>query len=173
AGRVPVLVDGELAIWDTLAIAEYVAEQHPDKQLWPADRAGRARARSICAEMHSGFAALRNHCPMNIEASLPVIGQLVWRDQASVRADVARIVAMWSELLEQHGGPLLFGAFSIPDAYFAPVCMRITTYGLPVPAPINAYIDRVRALPGVKAWIDEALAENDFRDFEEPYRLRR
>jgi glutathione S-transferase len=69
--------------------------------------------------------------------------------------------------------PLLFGAFSIPDAYFAPVCMRITTYGLPVPAPINAYIDRVRALPGVKAWIDEALAENDFRDFEEPYRLRR
>jgi len=173
AGRVPVLVDGELAIWDTLAIAEYVAEQHPDKQLWPADRAGRARARSICAEMHSGFAALRNHCPMNIEASLPVIGQLVWRDQPDVRANVARIVAMWSELLDQHGGPLLFGAFSIPDAYFAPVCMRITTYGLPVPAPINAYIDRVRALPGVKAWIDEALAENDFRDFEEPYRLRR
>lgn len=173
AGRVPVLVDGELAIWDTLAIAEYVAEQHPDRKLWPADRAARARARSVCAEMHSGFSALRSNCPMNIEASLPVIGQLVWRDQGSVRNDVTRIIAMWSELLEQHGGPLLFGAFTIADAYFAPVCMRIRTYGLPVPAHIDAYIDRVRALPGVKAWIDEALAEQDFLDFEEPYRLRR
>jgi glutathione S-transferase len=173
AGRVPVLVDGDLAIWDTLAIAEYVAEHHPDKQLWPADRAARARARSVCAEMHSGFSALRSNCPMNIEASLPVIGQLVWRDQASVRADVSRIVEMWSELLEQHGGPLLFGAFTIADAYFAPVCNRFYTYGLPVPAHISAYIDRVRALPGIKAWIDEALAEQDFLDFEEPYRLRR
>ena len=173
AGRVPVLLDGEFAIWDTLAIAEYVAEKFPDKSLWPADRLKRARARSVCAEMHAGFAALRNACPMNIEASLPDIGALAWRDKPAVRADLERIVEMWSGLLEAHGGPLLFGDFSIADAYFAPVCMRLATYGLPVPAGINAYVERVRALPGVAAWIADALAERDFRDFEEPYRLGR
>ena len=173
AGRVPVLVDGDLAIWDTLAIAEYVAEGHPEKHLWPRDRAARARARSVCAEMHSGFSALRANCPMNIEASLPQAGQLIWRDQPGVRDDVHRIVAMWTQLLAQHRGPLLFGEFSIADAYFAPVCMRFRTYALPVPATINAYVDRVSALPGIRAWIDAALAEKDFLDFEEPYRLHR
>ncbi len=172
-GKVPVLVDGDLIVWDTLAIAEFVAETWPDKQLWPQDAKARARARSVCAEMHSGFTALRSHCPMNIEANLAQTGALIWRDQAGVRADVQRLVEMWSALLEEHGGPLLFGKFSVADAYFAPVCMRLHTYGLPVPAPIQAYVDRVRALPGVKAWIDEALAEKDFLDFEEPYRLRR
>ena len=172
AGRVPVLIDGDLVVWDTLAIAEYVAERNPGKHLWPADRAARARARSVCAEMHSGFSALRNHCPMNIEAALPEIGQLVWRDRPDVRADVARIVAMWSGLLDRHGGPMLFGEFSIADAYFAPVCMRIRTYALPVPAPVRAYVERVSALPGVRAWIDGALAEHDFFDADEPYRIR-
>ncbi|HEY1091311.1 MAG TPA: glutathione S-transferase family protein [Burkholderiaceae bacterium] len=172
-GKVPVLLDGDLAVWDTLAIAEYLAERFPDKQLWPTDTKARARARSICAEMHAGFTALRSHCGMNIEASLPEAGQLIWRDQAGVRADVARIVAMWTALLEDHGGPMLFGPFSIADAYFAPVCMRLLTYGLPVPAEIGAYVDRVRALPGVQRWIEGALAEADFRDFEEPYRLGR
>ena len=172
AGRVPVLIDGELVIWDTLAIAEYLAEQHPDKQLWPADRAARARARSVCAEMHSGFSALRNACPMNVEAALPEAGKIIWRDNAGVRADVGRLVAMWSDLLEAHGGPLLFGSFSIADAYFAPVCMRFRTYRLPVPAAITAYVERVSALPGVRAWIDAAEAEHDFLDFEEPYRLK-
>ena len=89
------------------------------------------------------------------------------------RADVSRLVTMWSELLAAHKGPMLFGAFSIADAYFAPVCMRLKTYALPVPAEISAYVERVRALPGVKAWIDDALAEKDFLDFEEPYRLKR
>jgi glutathione S-transferase len=172
AGRVPALVDGELVVWDTLAIAEYLAERFPDKHLWPADRAARARARSICAEMHSGFAALRGACPLNVEASLPEAGALAWRDKPEVRGDVARLVAMWSELLAQHGGALLFGAFSIADAYFAPVCLRLHTYALPVPAPIAAYVERVRALPGVRAWIDGALAEKEFLDFEEPYRLQ-
>lgn len=170
--KVPLLMDGDLAIWDTLAIAEYVAEQFPDQQLWPQATADRARARSICAEMHAGFTALRSHCPMNIEASLAETGRLVWRDKPAVRADVARLVAMWSELLRQHGGPLLFGRFTVVDAYFAPVCMRIKTYALPVPPQIAAYAERVGELPGVKAWIDAALAEHDFRDFEEPYRLR-
>jgi glutathione S-transferase len=172
-GKVPVLVDGDLVVWDTLAIAEYVAEKFPDKQLWPADAKARARARSICAEMHTGFSALRNHCGMNIEASLGDTGQLIWRDQPAVRADVARLQDMWSALLAEHGGPMLFGGFSIADAYFAPVCTRLKTYALPVSEEISAYIDRVYALPGVKAWVDDALAEKDFLAFEDPYRLGR
>ena len=172
-GKVPVLLDGDLAVWDTLAIAEYLAEQYPDKQLWPADVKARARARSICAEMHSGFGALRSACPMNIEADLSDTGRLIWRDKPAVRADVARIVAMWGELLANYKGPLLFGSFSIADAYFAPVAMRLSRYALPVPQEISAYIERLSALPGVKAWVDDALAENDFREFEEPYRLSR
>ena len=174
--KVPLLMDGDLAVWDTLAIAEYVAEyaaeQFPEKHLWPADRAARARARSICAEMHAGFTALRGNCPMNIEAQLADTGALIWRDKPAVRADVQRLVDMWTALLQEHGGPMLFGAFSVADAYYAPVCMRIKTYALPVPDAISAYIDRVCALPGVQAWITDALAEKDFLDFEEPYRLK-
>ena len=173
-GKVPALVDGDLAVWDTLAIAEYLAEQFPDKHLWPADKADRARARSVCAEMHSGFGALRSHCPMNIEARLPQVGQLVWRDQASVRADVQRLESMWRSLLEVHGGKhFLFGDFSIADAFFAPVCMRLKTYALPVATDTAAYIERVSQAPGVAAWISDALAEHDFLDFEEPYRVGR
>lgn len=173
AGRVPVLDDKGFRVWDTLAIAEYLAERFPDKQLWPRGVQERARARSICAEMHSGFGALRTACPMNIEADLRSTGQLIWRDKHAVRADMARLVSMWSELLARHRGPMLFGDFSIADAYFAPVCMRLSSYGLPVPQDIGDYIGRLSALPGVKAWIDGAMAENDFRNFEEPYRLHR
>lgn len=171
-GKVPVLVDDGFAIWDTLAIAEYLAERFPEKHLWPADAKARARARSVCAEMHSGFAALRKHCGMNIEASLPEVGRIVWRDQPSVRADVARIEALWTELLAAHGGPMLFGAFGIADAYFAPVCSRIRTYALPVGPTVAAYVDRVHALPAMRAWTEQALAEHDFVDFDEPYRAR-
>jgi glutathione S-transferase len=170
--KVPLLVDGDLAVWDTLAIAEYLAEQYPDKHLWPTERTARATARSLCAEMHSGFTALRGNCPMNIEADLADTGALIWRDKPGVRADVQRIVSMWSALLQEHGGPMLFGAFTVADAYFAPVCMRLKAYALPVPAPIAAYIARVCALPGVHAWMAGALAENDFLDFEEPYRMK-
>ena len=173
AGKVPLLVDGDLAVWDTLAIAEYVAEQFPEKNLWPADKKARARARSICAEMHSGFTALRSHCIMNIEADLPEAGAIIWRDQPDVRSNVQRLVAMWTELLEQHGGAMLFGDFTIADAYFAPICTRIKTYHLPVPEAISAYIERVLALPAVQAWVNEAKAEADFLPFEEPYRLSR
>ena len=173
-GKVPALLDGDLAVWDTLAIAEYLAEQFPDKHLWPADKADRARARSVCAEMHSGFGALRSHCPMNIEARLPQVGHLVWRDQHGVRADVQRLESMWRSLLEVHGGKhFLFGDFSIADAFFAPVCMRLTTYALPVATDTAAYIERVSQAPGVAAWISDALAEQDFLAFEEPYRVGR
>jgi glutathione S-transferase len=172
-GKVPLLVDGDLVVWDTLAISEYVAEQFPDKHLWPQDKAARASARSLCAEMHSGFGALRSACPMNIEASLPETGALIWRDNAGVRADVARLVSMWQACLRHSGGPLLFGDFSVADAYFAPVCMRLVTYALPLPDDVAAYVQRVCALAGVKAWMDGARAEHDFLDFEEPYRLHR
>ncbi len=173
AGRVPVLVDDGFAVWDTLAIAEYLAERFAQKKLWPADPKARARARSVCAEMHSGFSALRSHFPMNIEARLPEVGARVLAEQPGVRADLDRIVAMWSELLREHGGPLLFGEFSIADAYFAPVVMRLTTYAPPLPEAISAYMARVQALPGVAAWVQDALAEHDFLDFEEPYRKQR
>lgn len=170
-GKVPLLVDEDLAVWDTLAIAEYIAEQHPDKQLWPAERAARAQARSVCAEMHSGFTNLRGNCPMNIEADLATTGALIWRDKPGVRTDIQRLVEMWTGLLDTYGGPLLFGKFSVADAYFAPVCMRLKTYALPVPAHIAAYVERVCALPSVQAWVEQAKAERDFLDFEEPYRL--
>ena len=172
AGRVPVLVDGDLTVWDTLAIAEYLAEQFPEKQLWPKDAKARARARSVCAEMHSGFGAVRSHFPMNIEAELPEVGARVLAEQAAVRTDLERLFEMWSALLAAHGGPLLFGAFTIADAYFAPVVMRLKTYGIASPAAIDAYTRRVQALPGVAAWVTDALAERDFLDFEEPYRSR-
>ena len=163
-GKVPVLqtrVGGEeVAVWDTLAIAEFVAElaaqQSPGLALWPQDTTARALA-----------------CPMNIEAQLPQVGALIWRDQPDVRADVARLHTLWEGLLARSGGPLLFGAFSVADAYFAPVCMRLNTYALPVSATVQAYVDRVTALPGLQAWIQDALAEQDFLDFEEPYRLGR
>jgi glutathione S-transferase len=170
-GKVPVLTHEGFAVWDTLAIAEYLAEQFPEKNLWPAEPQARARARSICAEMHSGFAGLRSACPMNIEAHLPEVGALALRDQPAVRADLQRVIALWSGLLTEYQGPMLLGAFSIADAYFAPVVMRLVTYALPVPAEVKAYMDRLCALPGVKAWTDGALAEKDFIDFEEPFRL--
>jgi glutathione S-transferase len=173
AGKVPILVDDGLVVWDTLAIAEYVAERFPEHQLWPRERAARARARSVCAEMHSGFSALRSACPMNIEARLPEIGAIVLRDQSGVRGDLDRITQMWSTLLREHGGPMLFGAFSVADAYYAPVVMRLRTYELPVPEDVAAYMQRVVELPGVQAWIADALREQDFLDFEEPYRLVR
>jgi glutathione S-transferase len=174
AGRVPVLVDGDLAVWDTLAIAEYLAEKFPALALWPADPKQRARARSVCAEMHSGFGELRNHFPMNIEAALPEVGTRVLAEKPAVRADVARIENMWSQLLAQHGGPFLFGPrFTIPDAFFAPVCTRLRTYGVPVNPRVAAYVDTVFALPGMQAWVRDALDEKEFLQFDEPYRTGR
>jgi glutathione S-transferase len=175
-GKVPALVHssaaGDVKIWDTLAIAEYAAEQFPDKNLWPIDSAARATARSICAEMHAGFTGLRGNCPMNIEPALPDIGKLVLRDKPAVQADLDRLIAMWSELLLKYKGSMLFGDFSAADAYFSPVCMRLSTYALPVPQHIAAYVARVTNLPSVQAWIKEALAEKDFVDFDEPYRIK-
>lgn len=171
AGRVPVLLlDDGHAVWDTLAIVETLAEKFPDRALWPGDANTRALARSACAEMHSGFTALRTHFPMNIEASLPDVGARMLAEKPEVRADIARLGALWQQLLARSGGPLLFGGFSIADAFFAPVCTRLRTYGIALPDAIDAYVDRVLALPGVAAWIADARAEQRFLQFEEPYR---
>lgn len=173
AGRVPVLVDGDLAVWDTLAIAETLAEKFPQLGLWPGDARTRARARSISAEMHSGFGDLRNHCPMNIEASLPEAGARVMAEQAGVRADLERLIGMWRDALNASRGPFLFGNYSIADAFYAPVLARIRTYALPMPKDILAYSDRMFASKGLSAWVSDALAEQDFIPFEEPYRSAR
>ena len=172
-GKVPLLVDEGLAVWDTLAIAEYLAERFPERGLWPADIEQRARARCLCAEMHSGFGALRNSFPMNIDANLPDIGQKVLRESLAAQQDLDRIVTMWSQQLASVGGPYLFGSFCIADAYFAPVCTRIRTYALPTNPQVTAYVERVFALPAMEAWVQDSLAEKDFLDFDEPYRKHR
>ena len=174
AGKVPVLIDASLgansAIWDSLAVCEYLTETYPELHLGPRDKAARARARSVCAEVHSGLVPLRSHCPMNIEAHLPEIGARLLHDHADLRANLQRVVTMWQTELTQSGGPMLFGAFSIADAFFAPVCMRIRTYGLPLPEDVQAYVARMVSLPSVSRWMQEALAEKDFIASPEPYR---
>jgi len=174
AGKVPVLVDDDgFAVWDSLAIAEYVAEKFPEKALWPRDVRRRARARSVCAEMHSGFGTMRDVFGMNIEASLPEVGARVLAGNEAARADLARMTRLWQEALDASGGPFLFGEFSIADAYFAPVVMRMRTYALPVPPDVAAYVERATAAKGTAAWIRGALAEQEFLQFEEPYRSSR
>ena len=172
AGKVPVLVDGDITVWDSLAIAEYVAEAHPEKALWPQDKANRAHARAITAEMHSGFQALRNACPMNIEADLAEVGQGLWQENADLRADVAYLEAMWGELLAD-GREFLFGRFCIADAFYAPVVMRLQGYGLPVNEVTQAYMARIQAHPAVDMWLQAALQEKLFVAIDEPYRQHR
>lgn len=172
-GKVPVLLVDGFAVWDTLAIVETVADLHPQHAVWPRAQQARARARSLCAEMHAGFGALREHAPMNIEASLPDVGARLVREHDGVRRDLARIDTLWREQLADSGGPFLFGDFGAADAFYAPVVSRVRTYGLPVSDAARAYIDRVWASPGVAAWVAEGLAERDFLDFEEPYRSSR
>jgi glutathione S-transferase len=166
AGKVPVLViDGE-PVWDSLAIAETAAELFPEKQLWPADAKARRLARSACAEMHSGFQALRGKMPMNIKGSHPGKGLT-----PESQRDIDRIVALWSECREKFGsgGSLLFGKFSIADAFFAPVVMRFRTYAIEVPRLAKDYCAAVEALPAVREWIEAAQKEKKFVAEDEPY----
>ena len=171
ARSVPVLMDEGFAVWDTVAINEYLAERHA--AVWPNNRLHRARARCLVAEMHAGFSALRSHCPMNIEAQLPDVGARVWAEEPAVRHNVARIEAAFADALASSGGPFLFGDFCAADAFYAPVCMRLVTYALPVSDTTRDYVQRVAAAPGVAAWISDALAEQDYLDFEEPHRKQR
>lgn len=172
-GRVPVLEDQGLWIWDSLAIAEYLAERFPDKALWPEHTQARALARCLCAEMHSGFGALRQHFPMNMELADPTIGPRVLARESAAAADLARIDQLFQTTLAQSTGPLLFGRFSIADAYFAPVVSRIRSYGLPVSETSTRYMNAVWALPALQEWLQAGLAERDFLSNEELYRRSR
>jgi glutathione S-transferase len=156
SGKVPVLVDGDITVWDSLAIIEYVAERFPEAHLWPEDRASRAHARSISAEMHSGFAALRNECGMNLHRS---VGAIALSENA--RADIARVQQIWIECRERYGksGPFLFGAFSGADAMFAPVVHRFRTYAIEVAPKARDYMDAMMALPAFQEWTRAGLAE--------------
>ncbi|KAF0813803.1 Stringent starvation protein A [Andreprevotia sp. IGB-42] len=154
-GKVPALVDGDLVIWETLAIAEYLAEKYPQAQLWPADAKARAVARAACAEMHAGFVPLRSLCNMDLSQRKQI------EVPADVQADVDRIVALWADCRARfgQGGPFLFGAFSWADAFFAPVATRFRTYGIALPADAQAYADLLLGLPAFKAWEAAGLAE--------------
>ena len=170
-GKVPVLIDEGLVIWDSLAIAEYLAEIHPHLPLWPSPTHLRAHARNLCADIHSGYSALRQHCAMNIEADLRDVGKSLWTQKADLRADVQRLCqALGKPLLQQTQPDMLMRGFGIVDAFYAPVCSRIQTYGLPVSDVVQAYVERVLALPAVQQWCDDARQEQDFLPFEELYR---
>jgi glutathione S-transferase len=155
-GKVPCLRHGELVVWDSLAIGEYVAELAPAAGLWPADRATRAVARSVCAEMHSGFAALRANMTMNIRAAKPGAGHT-----PDALADVAAIQARWRQLRERHGagGDFLFGAFTLADCFYAPVVTRFRTYAVALDPVAQRYCDAVLAVPEMQRWCAAAREE--------------
>ncbi len=163
---VPVLWSAEQSVWDSLAIMEAVHEWFPQKNVWPQDPKARAYARSASAEMHSGFRDLRNNMPMNIRGSHPGMGLT-----AEVKANLARIEALWGEARSRFGqdGPFLFGAFSAADAMFAPVVMRLKTYAVPQGPEARRYCEAMRASPGVSAWVESALRESEFVAEAEPY----
>ncbi len=156
AGKVPCLIDGATRVWDSLAILEYLAETH--RTLWPAAPAARAVARSISAEMHSGFPHLREHMAMNVRRRLPGRGRT-----PETLADIARVLAIWSDCRARFngGGPFLFGRFGAADAMYAPVVLRFRTYEVELPAECRAYSDAVLALPAMREWIDAAERETE------------
>lgn len=153
---VPRLTHDGIAVWDTLAIAEYLNEQYPQAGLFPSDRAARAHCRSICGEMHSGFSNLRSALPMNLKEHFPDFK--VW---AGAQADIDRIMTIWRECLTKHKGPYLFGKLSVADAMYAPVCARFTTYNVKMDAVVGAYCRRIMALPMMTEWIKAAKTEPD------------
>lgn len=165
-GKVPVLLVDMQPVWDSLAICETAAERFPEKRLWPEDASARAHARAICAEMHAGFGNLRGAMPMNIRAALPGKGR-----SAAVERDIERAVALWSDCRQRYGqgGAMLFGHFTIADAYFTPVVMRFITYAVSLPRPARDYVEAVRNLSAVAEWMAAAKRETAFVAADEPY----
>ena len=155
SGKVPLLIHGSLKIWDSLAIAEYLADLFPQAGLWPSDLGARAAARSISAEMHSGFQALRSTCPMDLGLDSPMTDL-----SDDLLADIRRIEAVWSQCRAIYGvhGPFLFGGFTIADAMFAPVVTRFRTYHLPLNAAGQSYCDTIAGLPWMQEWTQAALS---------------
>jgi glutathione S-transferase len=165
SGKVPALIHGDIRVWDSLAICEYLAERFPEKQLWPTDVAARAAARSVSAEMHSGFQALRQNMFMNIRRRMPTRGRT-----PETLADIERIVAIWNGCRTRYasGGPFLFGAFSIADAMYAPVALRFQTYAVTVDGAAGAYAKTMLGLPAVLEWVAAAHAEKEQLAHYEP-----
>jgi glutathione S-transferase len=156
-GRVPALRHGDLVVWDSLAISEYLSETWPEAALWPRDRARRAAARAVCAEMHSGFAALRRHMPMNVRRSSPGKGRA-----ADVKEDIERVLALWHDSRARFGagGDFLFGRWTLADCFFAPVVSRFRTYAVEVDETARAYMDAAWSRPEMQAWRAAAGAES-------------
>jgi glutathione S-transferase len=155
-GKVPVLIDGDVTIWESLAIMEYVADKYPDKAVWPRDPAARAHARSAASEMHAGFMGIRSHCPMNLTK------RFAPKDRGEeCAADVVRLQQLWREARERFGadGPFLYGGFMAADAMFAPVVTRLDTYQIAVEADTRAYMNAVLSHPAFIAWRDSAMQE--------------
>jgi len=166
--KVPVLIDGKTKVWESLAILEYLADRFPDAGLWPDDTAARAMARSVAAEMHAGFTALRGHMPMNLRKSFPGKGR-----GPGVADDVRRLTEIWRQCRETYGGegPFLFGRFSSADAMFAPAVTRLDTYAVEMDAVCRKYVDTILALPTFQEWLIAAKAEPwiiDADEVEEP-----
>jgi glutathione S-transferase len=156
SGRVPVLVHGDVRIWDSLAIAEYLHEVFPDKGLWPTNIAERALARSVSAEMHSGFGAMRQQLSMNVTKRFPTPALT-----DDTQSDLKRVFDIWNECLSRSGGPFLFGSFTIADAMYAPVTTRLTTYSIPLTGAIEKYVHTIAALPAMQEWVRGAMVEEE------------
>lgn len=156
SGRVPVLIDGDTVVWDSLAICEYLNERFPDRNLWPKDAKARAMARSVSAEMHSGFTALREHLPMKFRETFPQKPL-----QPNVKADISRILQLWNDCRARFGagGPFLFGPYTIADAIYTPVVSRFKTYAVPLEGSAAAYAEAIWSLPSVAEWLAAARAE--------------
>jgi len=156
AGLVPILYDGDQRIWDTLAIAEYLHEQHPEARLWPEDEEKRAVARAVTCQMHSGFLALRSNMPMNIRHRAPSVGR-----GPGVLEDIAQMTALWREMRSQYGsgGDFLFGEWCIADAFYTPPAFRFQTYEIPLEGEAAAYAESLLAMPEVREWAEAGIAE--------------
>lgn len=161
AKRVPVLVDGTIAVWDTSAIYGYVRSQHPQAVGWPTDRQAQATARSIAAEMHSGFLGIREQLPQNIRARMPIPRTAF---ATATQHEINRVEKMWADAYETYGGPWLFGGFSLADVVYAPVALRFVTYQTQIVAEAQPFVQAVQSLPSIQSWAADSAVETETID---------
>lgn len=166
SGKVPALIDGDVTVWESLAICEYLAERFPEKHLWPADIKARALARAVSTEMHAGFGALRQHMSMNCRKRLPGKGRT-----PEVLKDIERIRTIWNDCRARFGkhGDFLFGHFTVADAMYAPVALRFVTYAVEPDPVCTAYVSAITSLPAIQQWLADAKAETEVIPKFEPY----
>lgn len=153
SGKVPALIDGKITVWESLAIAEYLNEKFPAKQMWPQNPEARAMARAVANEMHGGFQNMRNHMPHDLKKKLTTF------DASPAQADIQRVKEIWTNCLTKFGGPFLFGEFSIADAMYAPVVNRFVSYAIPLDGVVAQYVKAMRTLPAHAEWIDQGEKE--------------